>query len=130
MSKKISLKKVINTYLDVHNEIKSMEDKIKEKKKLKKKLDNYLVNTFKSNNIHNKEIGVSSTQSLYFIESDKKEAMSQKYIKNTLTKFFTVNYKHTLKKDRCEEKATEIYEYLLSNRDDKKSYNIKILQNN
>jgi len=131
MSNKINkLKKVIHNYVNLDNEIKLIEKKVKNKKKQKTLLEKYLIDTFKTNNLHNKEILVTNDQSLRFIENDKKEALSQKYIKKTLNEFFINNYSHNLRKERCEEKAHELFDYLLNNRVDKKSYNLKIIKNN
>ena len=131
MSNKINtLKKKIAEYLELDNEIKSIEKKAKEKKKKKSSLEKYLIDTFKYNKLYNKEIAVTSNKALFFTENDKKEALSQKYIKKTLINFFISNYSHTLRKERCEEKALEIFDYLLENRDQKKSYNLKIIKNN
>ena len=132
MSNKINtLKKKIAEYLELDNEIKSIEKKAKEKKKEKSSLEKYLIDTFKYNKLYNKEIAVTSNKALFFLlKTIKKEALSQKYIKKTLLKFFISLYSHTLRKERCEEKALEIFDYLLENRDQKKSYNLKIIKNN
>ena len=130
MSNKINkLKKVISNYIELNNEIKQIESITKEKRKKKNSLEKYLIDTFKHNKLYNKEIAVTSNQALLFTENDKKEALSQKYIKKTLTKYFITNYSHTLRKERCEEKALEIFDFLLENRDEKKSYNLKIVNN-
>lgn len=130
MSTKIdNLKKVISQYIALNNEIKEMDKKTKLKRDQKNSLEKYLIDTFKFNNLHNKEIAVTNNQSLKFVENDKKEALSQKYIKKTLQYFFVTNYSHTLKKARCVEKSNEIFDFLLKNREEKKNYNIKIIKN-
>lgn len=131
MSNKINkLKTVIKNYIELDNQIKLIEKKTKEKKKEKNSIEKYLVETFKHNKLYNKEIAATSSKALIFSENEKKEALSQKYIKKTLIKYFINNYSHTLRKERCTEKALEIFDFLLKNRDDKKSYNLKIVENN
>ena len=130
MSNKINnLRKVIKDYIKLNNEIKLIEDQVKDKRKKKNSLEKYLIETFKQNNINKKEIAVTSRQSLLYIESEKKEALSQKFIKKSLVEYFIKNYSHSLRKERCEKKAQEIFEFLLANRDDKKSFSIKLIEN-
>ena len=126
-SKKASLKNIVDSYIRLDNEIKEIEEKTKEIKKKKNTLEKYLIETFKNNKLHNKEISISNNYSLKFNEQDKKEALSQKYLKKTLETYFIKNYSHNLRKERCVEKSTEVFEYLLNNRKDKKSYSLKIL---
>ena len=126
-SKKASLKNIVDSYIRLDNEIKEIEEKTKEIKKKKNTLEKYLIETFKNNKLHNKEISISNNYSLKFNEQDKKEALSQKYLKKTLETYFIKNYSHNLRKERCIEKSTEVFEYLLNNRKDKKSYSLKIL---
>ena len=126
-NKKASLKNIVDSYIRLDNEIKEIEEKTKEIKKKKNTLEKYLIETFKNNKLHNKEISISNNYSLKFNEQDKKEALSQKYLKKTLETYFIKNYSHNLRKERCIEKSTEVFEYLLNNRKDKKSYSLKIL---
>ena len=121
------MKNIVDSYIRLDNEIKEIEEKTKEIKKKKNTLEKYLIETFKNNKLHNKEILISNNYSLKFNEQDKKEALSQKYLKKTLETYFIKNYSHNLRKERCIEKSTEVYEYLLNNRKDKKSYSLKIL---
>ena len=125
--KKASLKNIVDSYIRLDNEIKEIEEKTKEIKKKKNTLEKYLIDTFKTNKLSNKEISISNNYSLKFNEQDKKEALSQKYLKKTLENYFVQNYSHNLRKERCIQKSTEVFEYLLNNRKDKKSYSLKIL---
>ena len=82
-NKKASLKNIVDSYIRLDNEIKEIEEKTKEIKKKKNTLEKYLIETFKNNKLHNKEISISNNYSLKFNEQDKKEALSQKYLNSS-----------------------------------------------
>ena len=47
-------------------------------------------------------------------QNKKSDGLNQKFIKNALEQYFINSYSDRLSKERCIEKANELYEYILS----------------
>ena len=126
MSNKINnIREVINIYNDINDSLKIIDKKSRELRKKKTKLENYIKNTIVVNKLEEKDIKINSKSKIRYTKMKKKEAMSQKYIKNTLEDYFLTNFKRRMSEERCSEKATEIYNYLLKIVNKKTSLNLK-----
>jgi hypothetical protein len=132
MSKKY-IKNIINEYLKLDQTIKEKEISIKEfktkmniqkMKENKSKLAEFIKKFFIENNInYNIKIG-SDILKLDILE--KKESLSQKFIKKALENYFIENYPNKKKQD-CVKKANEIFESILKGRKIKEISSLKRL---
>ena len=128
MSNKINnIREVINMYNDINDSLKMLDKKSRELRKKKTKLENYIKNTIVVNKLEEKDIKINSKSKIRYTTMRKKEAMSQKYIKNTLEEYFLTNFKNRMSEERCSEKANEIYNYLVKNRKQKDIAQLKII---
>ena len=128
MSNKINnIREVINMYNDINDNLKILDKKSRELRKKKTKLENYIKNTIVVNKLEEKDIKINNKSKIRYTTMKKKEAMSQKYIKNTLEDYFLTNFKNRMSEKRCSEKANEIYNYLIKNRKQKDIAQLKII---
>ena len=105
MSNKIdtrSLGENIDKYIRLSNEIKRIDKISRELKKNKSDIEDIIIQSLEKNNLTNKE----------FIKGNFKISLQQ--IKNALEKYFVNSYSDRLSKERCLEKANELFEYVLS----------------
>lgn len=125
MSNKINT--AIDMYKQLDEKIKNIEKEARKLRQQKVRLENYIKNTIEANNLQDKEIKVDSNTKIKYISEEKREAMSQKYIKSSLEEYFIKNFGTKLSSNRCQEKADEIYSFLLNNRKMKSSNHIKFV---
>lgn len=129
----IHIKNIIHEFIKLDQVIKEKELSIKnfEKemniknlKENKLKLENFIKNFFIENKINNKvKIG---NDILKLDISQKKESLSQKFIKNALENYFIEKYPNQ-KKNKCIEKANEIFNSILDLRKTKEISSLKRL---
>ena len=128
-----NIRNIIHEFIKLDQVIKEKEISIKkfekernirDLKENKSKLENYIKNFFIENNI-NKKIKIGN-DILKLDITQKKESLSQKFIKNALENYFIEKYPNQ-KKDRCIEKANEIFNSILDLRKTKEISSLKRL---
>ncbi|MDA7573737.1 hypothetical protein N8751_00480 [bacterium] len=125
MSNKINT--AIEMYKQVNDNIKNLEKQARKLRIQKTRLENYLLNTIEANNLEDTDIKIDNNTKIKHTIITRKEPMSQKYVRNSLTDYYTSNFGHKMTPVRCEEKANEIYTFLVNNRKEKESKQLKII---
>ena len=118
MSNKID--SIYSQILEIDSQIKHYEDKIRPMKEKRKKYEKYIIDTIKTD-LNNKNEFITSNKKIIKLNKLKKyEVISQKFLKNSLTKYFfhkkDMNYKNN---------AEETLKFLLDLRQNYASYVIK-----
>lgn len=143
MSNKINnFKKAITNYIEIDKEIENAEKKnemyitrLKEKikeleapvKNLKTKkteILEYITQTMRENRIEGKSLKIKHRDTNYTIKcekTEKKDTLTQKYLKDSLINYHNHFNKNRLSKNECEKNALEQFQYLLDNRTTKES---------
>ena len=127
MSNKINT--AIEMYKQVNDNIKNLEKQARKLRIQKTRLESYILKTIEDNNLENQDIKIDDSTKIKHTTITRKEPMSQKYVKNSLTDYYTSNFGHKMTPNRCEEKANEIYTFLVNNRKEKESIQLKIINN-
>lgn len=117
------LKQSIIQYINVDEQINTLEDKLKHLRKSRDQFEEHIIISIKENKIENKDIKIG--QSILRYEGrEVKDSLSQNLVKNSLINYFLKNYGDK-NKDKCNEKALEIFEYILNSRETKTKYSLK-----
>jgi hypothetical protein len=125
MSNKINeLSKNMGMYLDISEQIKESERCLREKKKYKHSLEKTIVSFIESNHLAHREFTLKQFK-LKYETASKKTDLTQKLIKHSLLQYFRTTYHNKLSDYRCEEKANEIFQYILNQRDTKEISSLK-----
>lgn len=125
MSNKINnFKSMVNSFISIDDKIKEYQSKINQLKNEKDIIEDNIITTIKNNNLEDKDIKLGNNK-LRYESRDVKDSLTQTFIKNSLVSYFNQFYKNKLSPDRCEEKADEIFKYILSLRQTKEKYTIK-----
>lgn len=124
MSKIINLKSVIQEYIILDDDIKSKEHSLKLLKNERDKKELIIVDTIKENKIEGKDIKIGNNKFRYE-ESEVKCNITQTNLKESLVSYFIQYYGDKLNKTKCEEKAKEIFQYIINHRKDKTKCNLK-----
>tara|TARA_B100000963_G_scaffold255598_1_gene224217 strand:- start:5798 stop:6181 length:384 start_codon:yes stop_codon:yes gene_type:complete len=125
MSNKINT--AIEMYKQVNENIKNLEKEARKLRVQKNRLETYILNTIEANNLQEKDIKVDTNTKIKYTTVTRKEPMSQKYVKSALEDYYISNFGHRMNTTRCHEKADEIYSFLINNRKDKTSAQLKII---
>tara|TARA_B100001094_G_C18098199_1_gene754212 strand:+ start:651 stop:1046 length:396 start_codon:yes stop_codon:yes gene_type:complete len=116
MSNKIdtrSLGQKIDKYITLSNEIKRIDKASRDLKKNKSDIEDSIINILEKNDLTNKEF-IKGNFKISMQQNKKSDGLNQKFIKNALEQYFINSYSDRLSKERCIEKANELYEYILS----------------
>jgi len=123
-----SFKQTIYDYLNIDNEIISLEEKIEELKNDKAQLEENIILFIKEKQLVGKNIKVGN-DTIRYSEGTIKSPLTHTILHNSLNKYFMENYSNKLSKERCEAKAKEMFDYILNCRDDKDKSVLKRLPN-
>ena len=119
MSDKINIfKTAINNYISIDDQIKLHENTIKVLKKNRIPFESAIIETIKFNNIEGKDIKIG-TNKLRFDTLETNSSLTQGHIKDSLIKYFIENYSSKMSSEKCNEKAMELYKYILDSREKK-----------
>lgn len=143
MSNKINtFKKAISNYIEIDKEInriesknedyinrlkekiKELENPVKELKNKKNTLNDFIIKTMEDNNMKNKSFKLKVDNFNYTIKcekSEKKDTLTQKFIKESLINYHKKKNNGKLSDTACEEKALEVFQYLLDSRNIKET---------
>ena len=103
----------IDKYIRLSNEIKRIDKISRELKKSKSDIEDIIIQSLEKNNLTNKEF-IKGNFKISLQQNKKSDGLNQKFIKNALEKYFVNSYSDRLSKERCLEKANELFEYVLS----------------
>tara|TARA_B100000925_G_scaffold138995_1_gene104174 strand:- start:6118 stop:6579 length:462 start_codon:yes stop_codon:yes gene_type:complete len=143
MSNKINtLKNAITNYIEIDQEInkiekvnenyitrlkdkiKELENPIKDLKAKKASTLEYILAIMEENKIKNKSLKIKLKNNNYILrceKEEKKESLTQKFIKETLIKYHKENNFNRLSDTQCEKKGLEEFQFLLDSRNLKES---------
>ncbi len=99
---KQKLKDNVKEYLNIDNEIATLQAAIKERKKKKDELSGFILGAMKNNEIQQMNI---NNEKLVYSVSQTKAPLSKTYLNNVLTDYFNNN-----------DKALDVINHILSNR--------------
>ena len=100
-----NFKATIKDFIALDDEIRILQQEIRDRQKIKKQLSHNIVDFMVSNKIDNKQISVSDSN-LRVKTSVRTESLNKQYLENKLTNFFSGDTN----------KAKQCAEYLYSNR--------------
>ena len=99
---KDKLKNAVNEYLDLDNEIMTLQKAIKSRKEKKDKLSKVILNVMKNNEID--QMNMKNDKLIYSV-SQCKTPLNKNYLNTVLTDYFDNN-----------DKATDVINHILTNR--------------
>lgn len=99
---KTQLKQIVKEYLDIDNEIATLQKALKERKDKKEKLSKMILGTMKNKDIQ--QMNVNNEKLVYSV-TQYKTPLTKPYLNNVLTNYFN-----------NEDKAQNVLEHILGNR--------------
>lgn len=129
MSNKIniqSLSSIMEKYINLTNEIKNLDKKSRDLKKEKSTIEEQIISVIEEKKLTKKEFIKGNVKISYEL-NEKKDSINQKFLKNALSQYFNNTYYGRLSPERCERKANELFEYILSLRKTKSCSSLKQL---
>ena len=99
---KSQLKNIVKEYLDIDNEISTLQKAIKERKEKKEKLSKVILGTMRTQDIQQMNI---NNEKLVYQVTQYKTPLTKPYLNNVLTDYF-----------KSEDKAQHIVEHIIGNR--------------
>ncbi len=99
---KTQLKQIVKEYLDIDNEIATLQKALKERKDKKEKLSKMILGTMKNKDIQ--QMNVNNEKLVYSV-TQYKTPLTKPYLNNVLTNYFN-----------NEDKAQNVLEHILENR--------------
>ena len=99
---KNQLKQVVKEYLDIDNEISTLQKALKERKEKKEKLSKLILGTMKNQDIQQMNI---NNEKLVYQVTQYKTPLTKPYLNSVLSDFF-----------KSEDKANSVVEHILGNR--------------
>lgn len=99
---KTQLKQIVKEYLDIDNEIVTLQKALKERKDKKEKLSKMILGTMKNKDIQ--QMNVNNEKLVYSV-TQYKTPLTKPYLNNVLTNYFN-----------NEDKAQNVLEHILGNR--------------
>ena len=99
---KQQLRMMVNEYLDIDNQIVTLQKAVKERRDRKEKLSKIILNTMKNNEIEQMNI---NNEKLVYSVTQSKTPLNKAYLNNVLLNYFNNS-----------EKATEVIDHILNNR--------------
>jgi hypothetical protein len=113
-----------NTINSKEKELRIREIPLKELKKKQQEIESLLINFIESNRLDNKQFNVENMRISYQVDS-KKEPLTQKFIKESLEIYFRDKFRNRLNPSECENKANDIFQYMLDLRKSKYKSSLK-----
>tara|TARA_B100000073_G_C23303430_1_gene399628 strand:- start:97 stop:516 length:420 start_codon:yes stop_codon:yes gene_type:complete len=110
---------------ELEKPIREFEKPIKEMKKEKTKLEDYIKNFIVENKLENKDIKVNKYRITYGVEEKAKTNITQKFLKDALLQYFNETYNRRLPKAKCDEKAEELFQFIMNLRETKEISSLK-----
>lgn len=102
MDFKTKLKSMVNEYLDIDNQIVTLQKAIKERRDKKEKISKTILNTMKHNEIEQMNI---NNEKLVYSVTQSKTPLNKAYLNNVLSNYF-----------RDSDKAGDVINHILNNR--------------
>ena len=99
---KSQLKQIVKEYLDIDNEIATLQKALKERKDKKEKLSKLILGTMKNQDIQQMNI---NNEKLVYQVTQYKTPLTKPYLNSVLSEFF-----------KSEDKAQNVVEHILGNR--------------
>lgn len=99
---KTQLKQIVKEYLDIDNEIATLQKALKERKDKKEKLSKLILGTMKNQDIQQMNI---NNEKLVYQVTQYKTPLTKPYLNSVLSEFF-----------KSEDKAQNVVEHILGNR--------------
>ena len=99
---KTQLKNIVKEFLDIDNEIATLQKALKERKDKKEKLSKMILGTMKNKDIQ--QMNVNNEKLVYSV-TQYKTPLTKPYLNNVLTNYFNNN-----------EKALDVINHILTNR--------------
>lgn len=99
---KTQLKQIVKEYLDIDNEIATLQKALKERKDKKEKLSKLILGTMKTQDIQQMNI---NNEKLVYQVTQYKTPLTKPYLNNVLSEFF-----------KSEDKAQTVVDHILGNR--------------
>ncbi len=127
MSNKINMSKMANNmemFIHLSEEVKVLENKLKDIRKNKNLLENSIISSIKTNQLVDKEF-VKGRHRLMCEVTQRKDGLNQKFLKASLENYFKHTYHGRLTPGRCDDKASEIFNYILNLRKQREYYSLK-----
>ena len=101
---KTKLKEAVNQYLEIDNQIITLQKAIKERRKKKEELSKVILHTMKNNDID--QMNLKGDRLIYQV-SEYKTPINKNYLNSVLNKYFNNN----------EDKANDLIEEIFNNRE-------------
>ena len=127
-----NLQEKLKTYFIIDDDIRQRDKHIQELDKplkaLKQKrqmLIDSITTTIESKNMANYDFKLGNNKCKYQVIEKKDSGLTQKFIKEGLDSYFKENYSRKLSKSQCEEKSSEILQYILNRRKVKRISTLK-----
>lgn len=99
---KTQLKQIVKEYLDIDNEISTLQKALKERKDKKEKLSKLILGTMKTQDIQQMNI---NNEKLVYQVTQYKTPLTKPYLNNVLSEFF-----------KSDDKAQTVVDHILGNR--------------
>ena len=99
---KTQLKQIVKEYMEIDNEISTLQKALKERKEKKEKLSKLILGTMKNQDIQQMNI---NNEKLIYQVTQYKTPLTKPYLNNVLSEFF-----------KSEDKAQTVVEHILGNR--------------
>ena len=107
-----------NLIKNIEKDVKNKNKQVKMYKSKQEKLEVSLKEFIETNNLQKKKFNIEQSSIQYHTEI-KKESMTQKFIKDALSKYFKTYYNDKFDVNTCEKKADEIFQFISDLRKDK-----------
>lgn len=124
----MSFKQAIQEYISLDDKIREKEKEIKMLKSERGKFEQFIVGNIKEKNLVDKDIRLGNNL-FRFDTYETKQSFSQAHVKNSLIAYFIERYSSKLPQHKCEEKALEIFNYMLDNRESREKSSLKRIVN-
>jgi len=121
---KDQFKQAIQEYISLDDQIRAREKEIKMLKSERGKYEQFIVTNIKDKNLADKDIRLGNNV-FRFDTFETKQSFTQAHVKNSLVSYFIERYSNKLPEKKCEEKALEIFNYMLNNRETREKSSLK-----
>ena len=124
MNPNIKLKETISKYVYYDNYIREYEKKIDPIKNKRKQLHDEILFTIKTNNIP--ELNVKLPDGcIGYIEKDTTSPLNISFVTSTITNYFMENIKDPSQIKLAQQKALDLVNYIMDNRQTKTNYSLR-----
>jgi hypothetical protein len=121
-------KQAIQEYISIDDKIRNYEKEIKMLRNERSKFEQFIVGTIHEKGLTDKDIKLGNNL-FRFDTYETKSSFSQSHVKNSLIAYFIEKYSDRLSQHKCEEKALEIFNYILDNREIREKSTLKRIVN-